>query len=62
MIRVTVRVTGSQKVFMWLPRSFSYSRNLAFVCEVSKADAANTEVTEVGVRATADFAAVISTG
>jgi len=46
----------------WSPRGFSYARDLAFVCEVSEADAANTEVAKVCVRAAADLAAVIAAG
>ena len=51
-MRIILRVTI-------LPRRFSDSRDLTFVCELSEADTANTVFTEVSVRSAADFAAVV---
>jgi len=45
-----------------LPRCFSYAGDLAFVCEVSEADAADAEVAQVCMRAAADLATVIAAG
>ena len=45
-----------------LPRCLSYTRNLALVSKLAEADTANSVLTEVGVRSTADFASVVSSG
>jgi len=45
-----------------LPGCFLYARNLALVCEVTEADTADTELTEISVRASADLAAVVLSG
>ena len=45
-----------------LPGCLSYSGNLALICELAEADTANSVLTEVGVRSTADLASVVSSG
>ena len=43
-----------------LPGCLSYARNLALVSKLAEANTANSVLTEVGMRSTADFASVIS--
>jgi hypothetical protein len=45
--------------FLNLPACFSDSRDLTLVSEFSEADTANTIFSEISMRASADFAAVI---
>jgi hypothetical protein len=45
--------------FLKLPACFSDSRDLTLVSEFSEADTANTIFSEISMRASADFAAVI---
>jgi len=43
-----------------LPRCFADAGDLTFVGEVSEADTADAEVTQISVGATADFATVVA--
>ena len=45
-----------------LPACLLYARDLALVSEVTEADTADTELTEISVRASADLAAVVLSG
>ena len=45
-----------------LPGSLLYSGDLALVSEVTEANTADTELTEIRMRASADFATVVSSG
>ena len=45
-----------------LPAGFLYARDLAFVCQLTEADSANSIFSQVCVRTTADSAAVILSG
>ena len=45
-----------------LPAGFLYARDLAFVCQLTEADSANSIFSQVCMRTTADSAAIILSG
>ena len=55
-------VRPADDVIPGLPGSLLYARNLTLVSEITEANAADTELTEIRMRASADLAAIVSSG